>query len=1052
MTSGADIKVTTISDKLKSQVQEPDPSKWPLELSNLFYTFKALCTVYTFLSIHKHTAPLIHTLQASVSSMTKRPLETSDLAKIKALCPQLVHFGYVQSLRLQEAQSSKRRRREDAYQPQRPMDDYILTFEFLDRDNSSDKATSRRYVASSKPRQEAAQELISRRTNTFARAMQGWVDQHCQNDPVECLHSKSQSFMPTPPKKNIPPTCTRSSIKSILETISHVSWWRDQIVPGGRRTFPAKLAQFAQTEPPLDQEMMDALQDTHGIQQLYSHQAAALTHIQRGKHVVVSTSTSSGKSLVYQVPIAHALAQDPNATALCIFPTKALTQDQLSSLSRLLRHHNGIKDAEAYTYDGDTPADERGSIRTRARVLFTNPDMLHQAILPHEEKWRRFLKGLRVVVLDELHVYTGIFGTHTSLILRRLRRLCAALGNELLQFVSCSATISEPKEHLKQLLGMDVGEIEEVGNDGAPCGPKEWVLWNPPLIDPHDPSHGRMSAYNEVSQLFRHLLSNGVRTIVFAKVRRTCEIITRKVRDDFLHDGRPDLAHRVHAYRSGYAPSDRRQLEYDMAHGHVMGLIATSALELGVDIGVLDAVILFGVPYSSASMRQQAGRAGRRQKESLVILLGEPFPVDQYYMRNPELVFQPPMTKLWIEPSNELILEAHIRCAAFEMPFSPSDSRFFGEAGWTIAQRVCFSDKAGYYQVQDTESPALSIPIRGARQDTYQYIDVMIGQLLEEVEIERVYFEAYEGAVFIHQGITYICQSVHHDMRVVYLARTQVQYYTRPRDLTDIDPCEVWRMRTLKHNDMYAYYGRVDVIFRVWGYFKVDWRANILDTVDIDAEPFVRPTHGVWIDVPWHIVEKLTEHDILAPAAIHAAEHAILNLTSLFVASSADDVRTECKISLRELSGHKTQRLRPSRLIFYDKPGQNAGVCAQVFEHLSSLLQMALHEMESCECTDGCPECIEAPTCRHGNLVSSKRGALAVLRSLLHRPLFDNEDTLPTRQSDLEALSHTLCEPEPVPRRKGTQIEHIIEEPRDEHDKRPNCMDHVGSSLFFEDV
>ena len=289
-------------------------------------------------------------------------------------------------------------------------------------------------------------------------------------------------------------------------------------------------------------------------------------------------------------------------------------------------------------------------------------------------------------------------------------------------------------------------------------------------------------------------------------------------------------------------------------------------------------------------------------------------------------------------------------------------------------------------------------------------------------------------------------------MRVVYLARTQVQYYTRPRDLTDIDPCEVWRMRTLKHNDMYAYYGRVDVIFRVWGYFKVDWRANILDTVDIDAEPFVRPTHGVWIDVPWHIVEKLTEHDILAPAAIHAAEHAILNLTSLFVASSADDVRTECKISIRELSGHKTQRLRPSRLIFYDKPGQNAGVCAQVFEHLSSLLQMALHEMESCECTDGCPECIEAPTCRHGNLVSSKRGALAVLRSLLHRPLFDNEDTLPTRQSDLEALSHTLCEPEPVPRRKGTQIEHIIEEPRGEHDKRPNCMDHVGSSLFFEDV
>lgn len=1049
MTSGAN-NVSTISDKLYSQAREPDPSLWPAKLSSLYYKFKALCTVYTFLSIHKHTVPLIHTLQASVSSITKRPLEMCDLAQIKVLCPQLVHFDYVQAFNIQEGQTSKRRRREDAYQPERPVDDYILKFEFLDQDNFSEKATSKRYVASSKPRHEAAMQLISRRTNTFARAMQDWVDQHFQQDPVECLRDKGKFFLPAHPKNTIPAIFTQSSIKHILETISNVPWWRNQIVPGGRRTFPAKLAQFGQAEPPLDQDMMDTLHYTHGIQQLYSHQASALTHIQHGKHVVVSTSTSSGKSLVYQVPIAHALVQDPNATALCIFPTKALTQDQLSSLCRLLRHYNGIADTEAYIYDGDTPADERRKIRDRVRVLFTNPDMLHQAILPHGEKWRRFLQGLRVVLLDELHVYTGIFGTHTSLILRRLRRLCAALGNESLQFVSCSATISEPKEHMKQLLGMDVGEIEEVRNDGAPCGPKEWVLWNPPLIDPHDPSRGRMSAYTEVSQLFRHLLSNGIRTIVFAKVRRTCEIITRQVREDFVHDGRTDLAHRVFAYRSGYAPSDRRQLEYDMAHGHVMGLIATSALELGVDIGVLDAVILFGVPYSSASMWQQAGRAGRRQKEALVILLGEPFPVDQYYMRNPGLVFQPPMTKLWIEPSNELILEAHIRCAAFEMPFSLSDAHYFGDAGWTIAQHVCFRDKAGYYCIQDTESPALNVPIRGARQDTYQYIDAMTGQLLEEVEAERIYFEAYEGAVFMHQGLTYICQSVQHDMRVVYLARSQVQYHTRPRDVTDIDPCEVWRMRTLKHNDMYAYYGRVDVIFHVWGYFKVDRRANILDAVDIDVEPLVRPTHGVWIDVPWHIVEELTEHDILASAAIHAAEHAILNLTSLFVASSADDVRTECKIALREFSGRKTQRTRPSRLIFYDKPGQNAGVCTQVFEHLTSLVQMALKEMELCECTDGCPECIEAPTCQHGNQVSSKQGAMAILRGLLHRPLFVKGDTLTKRHGDPEVLSHTLCAPEPVPQRKGTQLEHIIEESCGVYRERPGSTDQLNGSLFFE--
>lgn len=1013
--------------------------------------------MYTFLALHKHAVPSITTLEASVRSMTKTELKLEDFARIKAVCPDMFHFAYVPTALLHAERPTKRRRGQhdkDLYEPEQDPHAHTLVFEFLDQDMMSQKATSRRYVPASKSRHEAAMQLVSRRNATFARAMQELImaSAHSGQDPLELLREASEAVMPLDPAlPKSSGTPARVAISRLIETLPQVKWWRDQIVPGGRRTFPARSAQYGTVDPPLSAAMIGAIERSHGIRDLYTHQAAALTHFQRGLHVVVSTGTSSGKSLVYQIPIANALAKESDATAMCIFPTKALTQDQLASLRRLLAHHPDIPTVDVEAYDGDTPADERSAIRENVRVLFTNPDMLHQAILPHEDKWRRFLRGLRVVVMDELHVYTGIFGTHVSLIFRRLRRLCAALGNERIQFVSCSATISEPTKHMANVLGIEPSTIGDVREDGAPCGQKEWVVWNPPLIDPHEPGNGRVSAFTEVSQLFCHLILHGIRTIVFAKVRRTCEIIIRQIREDLVHEGHPELAERVHAYRSGYAPADRRKLEHDMASGHVMGLVATSALELGVDIGVLDAVILFGVPYSPASMWQQAGRAGRRQNDALVVLLGEAFPVDQYYTRHPELVFELPNTKLWIDPENELLLEAHVRCAAHEMPCSEADVLYFGERGLSMAKRFCEPDEDGYYHSRDIISPAIDLPIRGARQDTYKYVDATNGFFLEEVEVERVYFEAYEGAVFLHQGTTYVCESVHHDARLVRLARRHVLYHTRPRDLTDIDACQTWRIRTLPHSDVHAFYGRVDVIFRVWGYFKVDRRANILDTVDIDAAPFVRETQGVWIDVPWSIIEELTRHDILAPAAIHAAEHAVLSLTPLFVASSADDVRTECKIAMRELSGRPTQRKRPSRLIFYDKPGQNAGICAQVFEHFGSLLHIALGVMERCRCTDGCPSCIETPHCLHDNTVTSKRGAMAVLRGLLHKPMFDQWDE-PTAETGDCMLSHTLCAAQPVPQRDDTHIEHIVEAPYDAHlDLDTGNTTQLGSSLFFDE-
>ncbi|WFD26002.1 ATP-dependent 3'-5' DNA helicase [Malassezia nana] len=932
------------------------PSSWPPSWVALFTTFKALCTVYTFLSAHRPVAPAFSAVQASVESLTKTPVHVRDLALIKAACPDLVYLDYVPTEQLESGPPTKKTKTEALYKE--PTHDYTLVFEFIDCTFMTDKATSKRVIAHKRAAPDAAVQLISRRVATFTHALIE-IQEACAakgEDPVELLNSAADEVMPRRPCEEHAPEALpqrQQSMSDVLQTLSTMPWWREQIVPGGRRTFSARQALFGEA-PTLPPEVREALQQSHGIQQLYLHQVLAIKAFQQGRHVIVSTGTSSGKSLVYHIPIACSMLQGPAFTAMCLFPTKALTQDQLVSMQRFLAHVSGAQDVRVATYDGDTPREERREIREHVRILCTNPDMLHQAILPFEEQWRRFLQGLRVVVLDELHVYTGIFGTHVALILRRLRRLCAALGNHALQFISCSATIAEPKSHMAQLFALDPALIDVVQMDGAPCGQKEWAIWNPPLIDPREPGHGRVSSYTEVSRLFRFLIQQGIRTIIFAKVRRTCEIILRQIREDLVQDGHADWAERVLAYRSGYSPQQRRALEQDMASGHLLGLVATTALELGVDIGVLDAVLLFGMPYSFASMWQQAGRAGRRRKDALVVLLGEPFPLDQYYMRHPELVFRAEAAPLWLDPSNELLMEQHVLCAAHEVPLSSDDVRYFGERCLDICSRLLDRDPEGFYfpRSNAAEHPATDISIRGARQDTYRYLDAKTWTLLEEVELERVFFEAYPGAIFLHQGVSYVCQEVDHDRRLAHMLASRVSYHTRPRDFTDVDACQVWRVRSLEHVQGHAFYGKVDVTHCVWGYYKVDRRATILDTVDVDAEPLVRTTQGLWLDVPWSMIETLARHGIHAAAAIHAAEHAVLSLTPLFVASASGDVLTECKVPVREWSRRATRRKRPSRLIFYDKPGLQAGLCNQMFEHLDSLIQIALCVIEACECPD----------------------------------------------------------------------------------------------------
>jgi len=1068
--------------------------------------------VYTFCSAHKQLVPTFEMLKSSVESMTRRyvcaleashpdssTVEIEDVARIKSLCPELIHFAYIdeESTDLfhdRDTRSASRKRKDKVYEqlaaaeasgsaPRPARTGYVLLFEFADRSVETVKATAsgripKRRKASggnggSAPDLDIVQ-TIQRRNASFERAVNELLAACAASgdDPVKLVYDAAAAHVPicpgAPRDAPLSPRTKRErfgallsdpnarpSIVEVLQGLKEEPWWQDQIVPGGRRTFPAHEAEYAELATPLPEALARALQATHNVHRLYTHQAAAIDALERGEHVVVSTGTSSGKSLVYQLPIALALEREASATALCMFPTKALAQDQLQSLRALLGAYEPLEDVLVSTYDGDTATEDRFELRSTMRVCFTNPDMLHQSILPQEERWRRFFRGLRIVVLDELHVYSGVFGSHVALVLRRLRRICAALGNDSVRFVSCSATIARPAEHMGAMLGVDAG-ITAIEQDGAPHGAKEWAVWNAPLIDAHDPSQGRVSTYAEASRLFRHLVQRGVRTILFAKVRRTAEIVLRQIREDLVREDRAEVADRVVAYRSGYSVADRRRIEQDMFHGRIAGIVATSALELGVDIGRLDAVVMLGMPYTLASMWQQAGRAGRRNRDALVVLLGDPFPVDQFYMNNPELVFTQRDPPLVVDVNNELVLEAHVKCAALEVPIAPSeDVRYFGPRLPALCAALLERDGHGFYHYTDAPGaqPARELPLRGARQTSYTYVDATPGQpprTLEEVEVERAIFEAFEGAVFLHQGVTYICTAVQHELCMARFVRANVRYHTRPRDHTDTDAVETWRIRTLPHADVYAYFGRVTISSHVWGYYKVDRRAQILDTVDVETPPLIRHTQGVWVDVPWAMVNEIAAHGINASAAIHAAEHAVLSLTPLFVASVSQDVQTECKVGKREYGGqsHPTRRKRPSRLIFFDKPGQTASVSARVFRHMDSLLRIALEVIEACGCVDGCPGCVETQACTEDNAVSSKHGARAVLRGLLRQPMFDEHDPPLDEQGHAtsylgprDALTHTLCDAQPVPTAPDTEVH--VEEITEDDTALPDMQQHA---------
>ncbi|GJN93801.1 hypothetical protein Rhopal_006859-T1 [Rhodotorula paludigena] len=804
----------------------------------------------------------------------------------------------------------------------------------------------------------------------------------------------------------------RPPIRSIIEDMmGDEDMYRNQIVPSGHRTLEARDAVYGELNHALSDALTNALLATKRIQpgQLYSHQAAAVNALHPsdehpyGQHVIVSTSTSSGKSLIYQLPVVQALEEDPDATALYVFPTKALAQDQKRSLGELVSGVDGLEGVKIATFDGDTPRDDRDYIREHVNVIFTNPDMLHITILPQEERWRRFFRKLRFVVVDELHIYSGLFGCHVAFVMRRLRRICAAVGNRHVQFVSCSATIANPVEHMQTIFGVD--DIVLIDEDGSPCGQKEFLVWNPPYIDDIDTRQGRISTITETSRVFRFLMERGLRVIVFCRVRMQCEILMRQVKQDLMVDGRSDMATRIMSYRSGYSAEDRRKIEQEMFSGRLLGVVATTALELGIDIGSLDAVITVGFPYTLPGLRQQAGRAGRRNKDSLAMLICDPFPLDQHYARNPDLIFTSPFQNMSLDLDNPLVLEAHIQCAADEIPLHPvEDAAYFTGGDEDKLRRLCLQrlvgDDDGFYHCHPRfkPNPARVVPIRNTEDESYTIVDITHGKnaVIEEVETSRAIFTTYEGGVYMHMGRTFLVREVNHDRKIVKVEEATLEWRTRQRSYVNIDPVEPLSIREVKGGATTASYGEVKIEAIVFGFFKVDRRNNILDTVDIHAPPYVRSSHGLWVEVPKEALEILLLKNFHPAASIHAAEHALLSLTPVFAMCAEGDVRTECKSPEKEMSSVTTTRKRPARLILYDTAGKSGGICAKVFDHISTLVAQAADTIANCRCSEGCPSCVASHICSGANTIVSKLGALIVLDAILGRPI--DVDSIPQQQ------------------------------------------------------
>ncbi|MBI2191815.1 MAG: DEAD/DEAH box helicase [Planctomycetes bacterium] len=710
---------------------------------------------------------------------------------------------------------------------------------------------------------------------------------------------------------------------------------------------PVREARYGELGWPLAASVQRALERL-GIARLYAHQALAIDRVRGGRNTILVTGTASGKTLGYVVPILDRLASEPDARALLLYPTKALAQDQLRGLLRF--HEDAEPDAfTAGTYDGDTPADHRRTLRDRAHCILTNPDMLHRAILPNHDRWARFFGQLRFVVIDEVHTYRGIFGSHVSNVIRRLHRVCRHYGSAP-AFVCCSATIANPKELAERIVHRP---FECVDDDGSPRGPKRFVLWNPPFLD--EDLTQRRGSIGEATRLLADFVRERIQTIAFTRTRLGSELILRYLQDELGRQA-PRLARSVCAYRSGYLPEERREIERRLAEGELLGVASTNALELGIDIGGLDACLIVGYPGSIASTWQQAGRAGRGLDEAAVFLIAQNSPIDQYLMHHPGYLFGKSPEHAVVDPDNPHIAIGHLRCALAELPLGPEELDLFGphtQAMLGILQEHGQARKsAERWRSRGQDYPAGDVELRTATDTVYTIQDDSDGnRVIGTIDELGAYGQVHTHAVYLHGGETYFVNRLDTERKMAHVSKTNVDYYTQAVDDDKILIDEEEQRRQWRKTEACTGEVRVTTNWLMFKKVKFQTRESI-GYEGLQLPTYTLETMALWLTTPRSALEACARHGRVATDGLVGIANLMVEVLPLFVLCDPSDVGAVVE----------SANLTSPTLFVYDKYEGGIGFAEKAFTLLEEIMQAVLRVVQECPCRTGCPSCVGSAT------------------------------------------------------------------------------------------
>ena len=725
--------------------------------------------------------------------------------------------------------------------------------------------------------------------------------------------------------------------------------------------------------------------EDHGISSLFTHQAQTANRAHEGEDVVVSTGTSSGKSLGYLLPILSDLAADPTACALYLTPTKALGSDQLQAVSALTRSIEGLNTVHPAPYDGDTPTEARSGIRDTSRFVFTNPDMLHVSLLAHHQRWARLLRRLRYIVVDECHTYRGVFGAHVALVLRRLLRLAEHYGSAP-TVILASATANDPAAHAANLLGRPVTAVTE---DGAPTGARTVLLWEPGFLDGVEGENGapvRRAAATEAAGIMATFVAEGARTLTFVRSRRSAELVALRTMEELSSLGRPDFGRRIAAYRAGYLAEDRRRLEQQLDDGTLLGVATTNALELGIDVGGLDAVVTAGFPGTVASFWQQAGRAGRRGQGSVVVLVARDEPMDTYLVHHPEALLGRPVERAVFNPRNPYVLRGHVYCAAVEKPLTEADVDALG-AHEVVAELtdagLLRRRPRGWFPAPLIDAPLTpdtahaAVQLRGGSGEEVLIVDVSDGRLLGTIDAARAAAQVHPGAVYLHQGESFVIEDLDFGDRIALARPETPEYSTIARSETDI------RILGRPGPDELVNYSpglwvanvEVEVTDRVTGYIVKLPDGTTADHVPLDMPEQTLVTRAVAYTIDPLALDAMGVTAGDTPGTLHAAEHAAIGLLPLIATCDRWDI------------GGVSTALHPDTMLptvfVYDGHPGGAGFADEGFARFPEWIEATFDAVRSCGCESGCPSCVQSPKCGNGNNPLDKAGALKLLGALV---------------------------------------------------------------------